>query len=83
MLRFIIELDFFGLGVKKKILHELFIINNIKCKNRPEYGNYDIIIDNIKYENILQNFKRKKGALKLFQEILNNLDSIPNQVYQK
>ena len=82
-----ITIELFPLGFKefKRTLHEINIINNLSCKNRLEYGNYNIIIDKVRHTNILKNFERKKGVLKLLRDVLNNmdLDIIPNQDCQK
>ena len=63
MIKIIIELDFFGLGIHKKKLKEFKISNNLKCKNHPIEGNYDVILDNKRYINVVQNFERKKGNM--------------------
>jgi hypothetical protein len=69
MINIIIELDSFGLGFKK-ILYDIVIINNLKSKDSPKKGNYDLKINGIKYKNIVQEFNREDGALKLLYKCL-------------
>ena len=67
--------------IKKKTLHELCIINNGKCRSRPIYGNYNAILDGKKYENVVKNFYRDKGALILLRTILIELSTLKETEY--
>jgi hypothetical protein len=72
MIEITIKLNPFGIG-NKRILHEITIANNCKSKNRPEFGNYNLKIDDKEYKDIVKEFKRSEGAIKLLHKCLDNL----------
>ena len=65
MLRITVEIVPLGVEARKKTISEIIIINNGLSTNKPEYGNYDIKIKDNRYKNVIKEFCRSNGAVKL------------------
>lgn len=87
MLKIPIEIHPFGDGDKRRTLGNITIINDGTHKNRPEYGNYKIMVnvyDEIKeYEFKIKNHKRDEGWIKLLHKATGELLEIAKKSKNK
>ena len=73
MIKVSIEIVPFGIKQSLQNNTEIIIINNCSNTYRPSFGNYDIVYEGKRFNNIIQNFKRSDGKLKLVSLAVNKL----------
>ena len=73
MIKVKVEIHPHGHEDEKETIKEIDIINNLSNKDRPTYGNYDVVIDGEKHKNVVKDHHRKDDILVLLRDILNNI----------
>jgi len=72
----IIRIELWPFGVKENAreIASLKITNNGSHSDRPDFGNYDAILeDGTRYENIVENHLRAEGSWRLVMKALHHL----------
>lgn len=69
MIRVTLEIAPFGDEDKKRTISIMEIINTVDCPDRPEFGNYKVLLDKNEIGKI-KRFDRNLGAWKLLQKCL-------------
>ena len=73
MLKVLIQVVPHGVGELTEDIAEIHICNNTLSKNRPKFGNYDVIYKGKRFKNIVQEYDRSGGALELLSLTINKL----------